>query len=556
MLIALEVSNFAIVSQLSTEWSAGMTTITGETGAGKSIAIDALSLCLGERSEAAMVRPGSEKAEVTAQFDIRHLPKAKAFLAQHDLLSDDECILRRVISHTGRSKAYINGSAVTASQLKSLSQLLIAIHGQHAHQLLSKNEHQLQLLDEYAGHFDLLNKTNSLFKQYQSLKKEHAQLLQLQQQQQAQQQLLEYQVAELDDFALEPGEYELVESEHSLLSHTQTLLESSQRELQHLYDEDNGNAYSLVQHSANTFAELAQIDPQLSPVADLLFEAAVQIEDAAAQIRRYQEKTECDPNRLNEVEDRMAKTLELARKHHIRPEELAEFHTQLVNSLTKISHDSKRLEQLDSEIESTKEEYYFTARQLSDSREAAATELNQLISNSMQTLSMENGVFEIALHFDADATPSASGADKIDFMVCTNPGQPIQPLAKVASGGELSRISLAIQVIIAAKVTTPTLIFDEVDVGISGPTASAVGLLLRQLGESTQVICVTHLPQVACSGHHQFFVAKFSDGQQTHTQMRQLDEQGRINEIARLLGGNNISQTTLSNAQELLAACA
>lgn len=556
MLIALEVNNFAIVSELETEWQPGMTTITGETGAGKSIAIDALSLCLGERAEASMVRPGADKAEVTAEFDIRKLPNAQKFLLENDLVSDDECILRRVISNTGRSKAYINGTPVTASQLKTLSQTLIAIHGQHAHQLLSKNEHQLLLLDEYAGHQALLAETKNLFKRYQSIKKEHAQLLALQAQQDAQQQLLEYQVAELNEFALEDGEYDNVEAEHSLLSNMHTLLESSQRELQHLYEEDGANAYTIVQHSANRFAELASIDPQLSPIADLLFEAAVQIEEAASNIRRYQESSECDPHRLIEVEDRMAKTLELARKHHIRPQELYDFHQQLISQLDKISHDSARLDSLELEITATLAQYQQSAQVLSQSRHAAATELNKLISQSMHQLSMENGQFEIELAFESASSPSPIGLDKIDFLVCTNPGQPMQPLAKVASGGELSRISLAIQVIIAAKVTTPTLIFDEVDVGISGPTASAVGSLLRQLGESTQVICVTHLPQVACSGHQQFFVAKFSDGKQTHTKMRMLDQQGRVNEIARLLGGNNISQITLNNAQELLEACA
>lgn len=555
MLIGLEIKNFAIVSNLSTEWHNGMTAITGETGAGKSIAIDALSLCLGERAEASAVRPGTDKAEVCAQFDLTALPLAKAFLEQHMLTSNDnECLLRRVVCKNGRSKSYINGSAVTAAQLKELGQYLISIHGQHAHQHLLKAEHQLQLLDAYAGHNQLVKAVSQSFKLYANLQKEFKQLEQQQLQQAAQKQLLEYQVAELDEFALQDGEFEKIEAEHYKLSNSQTILEACQRELQHLYESDEQNACSMLQHSAQQFAELANYDESLASVAALLDEAAVQVEEASREVRNYADQADLDPARLTEVEARLSGAMDLARKHHIKPQELVEFHQGLTQELESISNNSSRLAQLDDEISNALSAYQKAGEQLSESRQKYANTLNQLISDSMANLSMENGVFEIQLNQEVERQPNALGFDSVSFLVSTNPGQPLQPLAKVASGGELSRISLAIQVIIAQKVTTPTLIFDEVDVGISGPTASSVGKLLRQLGKSTQVICVTHLPQVASSAHQQFFVAKEIAQGETFTQMLSLNKDGRINEIARLLGGDNISKTAKANAKELIMA--
>jgi len=554
MLISLEIENFAIVDKLNAEWGPGMTTITGETGAGKSIAIDALSLCLGERSESSVVRPKCERAQISAQFDIHNLPKAKKFLKDNDLISDTECLIRRVVNKNGRSKGYINGIAVTASQLKSLGQYLISIHGQHAHQLLTKPEHQLHLLDEYAGHLDLQQNVNRAYGKYHTLKKEFKQLSEQHAQQQAQLQLLEYQVEELDEFALQEGEFEQIETEHKKLNHSQTLISACQQQLLQLYDQEGANAFGFVQQSANQFTELSSIDKALAPISELLIEASIQIEEAAVEIRQYQDRTECDPTRLIEVEERMSQALNLARKHHTNPETLYQLHQDLVSKLNNISSNNARIEALEQLISDALNEYQLHTKLLSDSRLSAAETLNTLISSSMHQLSMEHGCFKIDINYQNDLSPNKFGSDCIEFLVSTNPGQPLQALAKVASGGELSRISLAIQVIIAGKVTTPTLIFDEVDVGISGPTAASVGELLRKLGKSTQVICVTHLPQVASSGHQQFFVSKQSDGQQTSTKMLALNKSGRADEIARLLGGNNISKATLTNAKELLNA--
>ncbi|MDK1290005.1 DNA repair protein RecN [Pseudoalteromonas umbrosa] len=554
MLTSLQIKNFAIVSELNIDWRSGMTAITGETGAGKSIAIDALSLCLGERADANAIRPESSKAEISAQFDIRKLPQAQKFLSE--LLLDDEeqnCILRRVITRNGRSKSFINGSSVTAAQLKELGQMLIAIHGQHAHQLLLKPEHQLGLLDAYAGHHNLLSAVKTQYNHYHKLQKEHASLLKQQHAQAAKKQLLEYQVEELDEFALQEGEFEQIEAEHNRLSHAQTLVESSQRELMSLYEQDDQTVLGQLQHSVQTFNELSTLDKSLEGISQMLSEAAVQLEEACREIRSYGESVEQDPIRLQEIEERITQAMALSRKHQIQPDQLAAHHFALKQELDNICSDNARIDDLEHEIAEALHAYHISASQLSESRAVAASTLNTLITDSMHELSMENGRFAIELSKETNKRPNELGMDNIEFLVSTNPGQPMQALAKVASGGELSRISLAIQVIIANKVTTPTLIFDEVDVGISGPTASQVGKQLRLLGKSTQVICVTHLPQVACSGHQQFFVQKAVENAQTYTSMVPLNEQKRVDEIARLLGGDSVSDTTRASAKELLS---
>ena len=344
MLISLEIENFAIVDKLNAEWGPGMTTITGETGAGKSIAIDALSLCLGERSEASVVRPKCERAQISAQFDIHNLPEAKQFLKDNDLNSDNECLIRRVVNKNGRSKGYINGIAVTASQLKTIGQYLVSIHGQHAHQLLTKPEHQLHLLDEYAGHLDLQHNVAIAYEKYNTLKKEFRQLSEQHAQQQAQLQLLEYQVQELDEFAIQEDEFEQIEAEHKKLSHSQALLSACQQQLLKLYDADSANAFTFVQQSANQFAELCSIDNALKPISELLFEASIQIEEAASEIRHYQDNTDCDLGRYIEVEERMSQGLNLARKHHTQPEDLYQLHQELVSKLNNISSNNARIE--------------------------------------------------------------------------------------------------------------------------------------------------------------------------------------------------------------------
>ena len=552
MLTQLAIQNFAIVRFLELDLRPGMTCITGETGAGKSIAIDALGLCLGERAEASMVRPGAEKAELTARFTLENDPQARQWLEQNELAMDEECLLRRVITEEGRSRAYINGTPVPIGQLKALGQQLLNIHGQHAHQLLLKPEHQLTILDAYAGHHDLLDQTRSTFSQWRQQHHELQKLKIEQEQRQSRRQLLEYQVEELDEFALGEQEFAEIEQEHSRLANGSEIVEQCQGCLDLLYDNEEITIAGLLTSVTDKLEKLTDLDASLQPIATMLQEAVIQVQESHHELRHYLERLDIDPERFNTLEQRLSRTMELARKHHVRPTELYTLHQQLRQELDSLTQDEERLDTLQQALIQSRESYQQAAQRLSASRVRHANELATLITEKIQALSMPDGQLQIRVQELSQSSPSALGQDQIEFLVTTNPGQPLQPLAKVASGGELSRISLAIQVITAQRVATPTLIFDEVDVGISGPTAAIVGELLRELGRSTQVLVVTHLPQVAGQGHQHLFVSKQSDGKSTETLMQSLDTQGRLDELARLLGGNQITANTRANARELL----
>ncbi|ART83517.1 DNA repair protein RecN [Oceanisphaera profunda] len=554
MLLQLTISNFAIVSFLELDLRAGMTSITGETGAGKSIAIDALALALGERGDSDSVRPGADKADISARFRIDKLPRVKAWLNEQELDEQDECILRRTLTREGRSRGYINGMPVPLTQLKALGALLINIHGQHAHHALQKSDFQRGLLDAYAGHHQLLQKSSKHYQLWRQLSNERKQLKLEQAQWQAQRQLLEYQVAELDELALSEDEFPELEAEHARLANGAELLSDCQLALNILGDGDDNNALQQLRQGLKVVTDLCQMDSLLTPVQEMLESSLIQLEEGHIELSRYLDRLELDPERLFEVEARMTKVMELARKHHVQPVELSQFHQQIKNQLTDMDNNDHRLEALDEEVDLAKAQFLQAAERLSHSRQRYAQSLNSQITQSLHQLSMEHGRFEITVTADNSAGFSPLGIDKVDFLVSTNPGQPMSPLAKVASGGELSRISLAIQVITAQKVETPTLIFDEVDVGVSGPTAAVVGKLLRQLGDSTQVLVITHLPQVAGNGHQHYFVSKDSDKHETQTRMQELDTNSRLQELARLLGGDKITANTLANAQELLVS--
>ncbi|RJG51663.1 DNA repair protein RecN [Motilimonas pumila] len=552
MLTQLTVSNFAIVKFLELEFAHGMTSITGETGAGKSIAIDALGLCLGDRCDANMVRPGEKKAEITARFNVENIPNALKWLQENALDNDNECIIRRTITQEGRSRAYINSIPVPLSQLKNIGQLLVHIHGQHAHQTLLRSDVQLQLLDQYAGHKALLRKVKDCYQGWHFLKKELNNALALQSEHDARKQLLEYQVQELDDFALQPEEFEQIEQEHKRLANSGTLISESQASLTLLAEGDEVNAISLLQACCSKLEQQADSDESLNAITSILHEAIIQAEEASSELRHYCDSLEMDPEQFQYLDERLGMALQLARKHHVAPEELPKKHASLQKELNNISGTQARIEKLTLELTQARDSYLNEAQKLSKSRGRYAQDLGKKITQSMHQLSMPDGKFDIVLQTDETPEINAMGIDHIDFRVSANPGQPIQALGKVASGGELSRISLAIQVITSQKASTPTMIFDEVDVGISGPTAAVVGKLLRQLGQTTQVFCVTHLPQVAGHGHQQMFVNKQTDGKTTETSMFQLKQEDRLHELARLLGGNEITATTLANAKELL----
>lgn len=554
MLTQLTINNFAIVRQLEIELAKGMSVITGETGAGKSIAIDALGLCLGQRIETSMVREGQERAEICATFFIEPTNPAYQWLQEQELQDPDnpsDCILRRVINADGRSKAFINSTPVSASQLKEIGQYLIHINGQHASQLLLKNDYQLQLVDTFAHHNDLLAQMREDYRAWKNLQTQVKNFQQKVAENEAKKQLLQYQVEELDEFALRPNEYLELEEDQRRLSNSEQLTQLSQSALQLLSENETVSIDSMLYRATQYIDELSELDPRYASVQTMLNDALIQVQEATSEVQHLASHIEQDPMLLQEIEQRLGQALQLARKHNVKPEELVEWHQKLKAELTALLDFSESEERLILEENAAFEKMQRTAKQLHESRCQAAEKLAQQVTHSIKGLAMENAEFFIEVNSDLTKV-TANGADNIVFTLRSNLGQQAQPLAKVASGGELSRISLAIQVLTSDQSAIPTLIFDEVDVGISGKTASVVGKLLRQLGDKCQVLCVTHLPQVACHGHHQFNVEKFTFDDKTETKMTALSQEERVLALARLLGGSEITELALANAQEML----
>ncbi len=554
MLTQLTINNFAIVRQLEIELAKGMSVITGETGAGKSIAIDALGLCLGQRIETSMVREGQERAEICATFFIEPTNPAYQWLQEQELQDPDnpsDCILRRVINADGRSKAFINSTPVSASQLKEIGQYLIHINGQHASQLLLKNDYQLQLVDTFAHHHDLLAQMREDYRTWKNLQTQVKTFQQKVAENEAKKQLLQYQVEELDEFALRPNEYLELEEDQRRLSNSEQLTQLSQSALQLLSENETVSIDSMLYRATQYIDELSELDPRYASVQTMLNDALIQVQEATTEVQHLASHIEQDPMLLQEIEQRLGQALQLARKHNVKPEELVDWHQKLKAELTALLDFSESEERLILEEKAAFEKMQRTAKQLHESRCQAAGKLAQQVTHSIKGLAMENAEFFVEVNSDLTKV-TANGADNIVFTLRSNLGQQAQPLAKVASGGELSRISLAIQVLTSDQSAIPTLIFDEVDVGISGKTASVVGKLLRQLGDKCQVLCVTHLPQVACHGHHQFNVEKFTVDDKTETKMTALSQEERVPALARLLGGSEITELALANAQEML----
>lgn len=551
MITQLTINNFAIVDQLLVDFTTGMTAITGETGAGKSIAIDALGLCLGNRSDASAIRNGADRVDISASFVLDDTPAAYSWLTENQLDEGNECILRRVINQDGRSKAFINGRAVPISQLKDLGQMLIQIHGQHEHQRLLRSDYQQILLNHYMNEPTLLSNMQQAYKQWKSASQAYQQYLSSKQERDAHVQLLQYQLKELNEFSPIEGEYQQIDEEYKKLSNSEQLINLSQQSIMLLDEADEYNVSNMLNSVKQSIHELVALDPSLNDVLAMLEDAAIQIKEASYELRHYSESLELDPARVMQLEQRLSKQIALARKHHVSPEALPELHQNLLNEFKLINQQDEQGEQLKEEIKKYQQIAIELAAKLHQKRLTVSKTLAKKVMSIMHDLSMPNGQFSIDVIFDENRL-SEDGADQVSFLVSTNAGQVVQPLAKVASGGELSRIALTIQVLTAQKMDTPALIFDEIDVGISGPTAAKVGQLLRQLGESTQVITVTHLPQVAGQANQHYFVSKQTNGKQTSTDMQRLDENGRLNELARLLGGDKITDATLANAKELL----
>ncbi|VAW95945.1 DNA repair protein RecN [hydrothermal vent metagenome] len=552
MLTYIHIWNFAVVEKLDVEINDGLTIVTGETGAGKSIMLDALGLSLGDRADSSIVRHGCDKAEISVSFSTADTPDAESWLVEHEMNSENECIIRRSINDNGTSKAFINGIPSPIKLLRELGEKLVDLHGQHEHQSLLKADLQRLLLDDYAKNQKTLDNIKHAFKIWQQLNNEYQRLTQASKDRTAQLDLLRYQVDELETLSLAEGEVKEIEVEHKRLANANQLLSSSDSVLRSLMDDENINLNHILNKSITELDTLSKLDEAIKPANELLRNALINIEEATSELRNYSASLEIDPQRLELLEQRLADIQNLSRKHNVSNDTLHTLLPRLADELDTLQNADVRLGNLESEIQQAANTYLNVANELTKKRQTAAKKLSKRVTASMQTLGMEGGKFEVACNVSDDAHYSAFGADTIEFLVSANPGQSLKPLAKVASGGELSRISLAINVITAKDTRIPTLVFDEVDVGIGGRVAEIVGRELRALSEHSQVLCVTHLPQVAALGHHHLQVNKTSDKNVTTTQITHLSKELRIEEIARMLGGLNITEQTRSHAKEMI----
>lgn len=553
MLTHLHIRNYALVDELELALAAGFTVLTGETGAGKSILIEALGLTLGDRADAGVIRHGAERAEVTATLTVADNAAASAWLREQELETGDgaECILRRTITADGRSRAWINGSTVPIQTLRELGALLVDVHGQHEHHSLLKREHQLALLDGYAAQPALLSVVEQEYRAWRQLTRELEEIHAPGIEGDTQIEFLRFQLQELDELDISLQELERLDAEHKRLANAGLLIETCQAGLAAL-DEDEDALRVRLTRTLNDLRQQSATDAGLQPVIDLLDGAAIQLEEAAGELRTYVDRLELDPQRLEEVERRLAAIHAAARKHRVPARELPELRQRLDTQIEGLAGASQRREEIAGEIALCETRYRAAAAKLGVARAKAARTLEKKVMQEMRRLGMPDGVFTIELQARADDTPSPSGLDRIEFLVSTNPHQPPRPLARVASGGEMSRIGLAIQVVTAEQVDVPSVIFDEVDVGIGGRVAEIVGQGLRRLGECRQVLCITHLAQVAALGHHHLQVSKRSTGKQTQSTIRPLAPEERREEIARMLGGVEISAQTRAHAEEMI----
>ena len=556
MLVHLTVRDFAIVQHLEIEIASGMTVITGETGAGKSILVDALGAALGERVKAGMVRAGCERADIVAVFDIADRQTIRAWLDERSLDSGEpECILRRVVNAADtRSRAFVNGNPVPVQTLRDLGNLLLDIHGQHEHQSLVKQATQRQMIDDYAGHSEWLNGLAMLCRRWKAAEHEIHGHPGGNQDLQGQRDLLQYQIAELKELALEPGEIQALTDEQRKLNHRQELLNACARILDQVSTDTDSGAAALhgIESSVQTLAEMKNYDTNLGQVYELFDVAAINMREGVTELGRYMTSLDHDPDRLDWIEKRLSTIHELARKHRVRMEQLPDRLQQLEDELAALTASEARMEQLQQELRQLKEQYEALSKKLSASRMAAARTLGHQVTAKMQELGMKGGRFQVAIRTETAAAPVPAGRDHVEFLVNAHAGQAVQALAMVASGGELSRIALAIQAITAGKTGTPTLIFDEVDAGIGGRTADIVGQHLRLLGEKRQVLCITHLPQVASRAHHHIQITKYTSENKALANMEQLSGERRIEEIARMLGGADVTPRAIAHAREML----
>ena len=547
MLTDLSIRDYAIVQRLDIELHEGMTCVTGETGAGKSIMLDALGLCIGDRADARAVRAGADRAEISALFSVEHLPLAQAWLERAALLEGHECLIRRTVTADGRSRAFINGSPATLAQCTELGELLVDIHSQHAHQSLLRRAVQRELLDEFSEITSEASAVASEAEAIRGLKQELATLASSTKELEERRDLLNYQIEELLELNFSEGELESLESEQKLLSNANWIMDTV-----HGVSEQCAQLGDQLRSSVAALSD-ERLGSGIDESRDMVASSQIQLEEAASELRRYLDRIELDPQKLQEVEKRLDAAYTLARKHRIQPEALADHLNTLSDELEGLEHGSQRLDELEKEIEKRQTEWIEAATALSKKRAAGGKALASRAMDLLAQLAMERCTLEIGfLPLDPDKL-DPRGLEEVEIWIATNPGSQPGPLSKVASGGELSRISLALQVAVADMATAPTMIFDEVDVGVGGAVADIVGKLLRTLSTNVQVLCVTHLPQVAAKGHKHIQVSKAGDEVVT-TSLNYLSGDERVEELSRMLGGAVVTEATRENARELLAA--
>ena len=552
MLSHISINSLTLVDQLDLEFSDGMTVVTGETGAGKSILLGALGLAIGDRADSSLIANGSSKADISAIFDLTRHEEALNWLTERELQDGYQCILRRTISRDGRSRAFVNGSPTTVQELKKLSEMLLDIHSQHEHQSLLKKDTHIRLLDEFGGLENIVSATKESFIKLRDAKHRLKLLISSASEQSAKFQLLSYQSEELSALKIQKDETKKLEDEHKRLSSAGETLRKLSQAIEFCSDNsETGASHQL----ASTLKLLSKIeDDSIKPIAELIASALIHVDEAALDLASVIEQVNSNPSRQKEVENRLDAIYEISRKHKVQPDQLMALTEQIDRELDQVRDSKIEIEKLEKDISSAEEKFKELATKLSDSRREKARKLQVEITKSLQDLGMNGAKFEISL--DPSSSWSESGLDEVEFKISTIPGARPAALSKIASGGELSRISLAIQVVTAKTSQTPTLIFDEVDVGVGGATAEVIGSLLRKLGTHAQIVCVTHLPQVAAQGHHHYVVAKSTTKVSAKTTVTRLTEESRVGEIARMLGGLEKTDLSIAHAKSMISGVA
>lgn len=556
MLVHLDIRDFAIVDAVSLELGTGLTVLTGETGAGKSILIDAIGLLLGDRADSGFVRAGAQQADINGQWDIGVDARAREWLETQAMTDGDDpdtLNLRRVVTSDGRSRAFINGRPAPISALRELGEMLIEIHGQHAHQLLRKPGHQRQLLDDFGGHDDALKAVADAARHLSDVRHKLDAIQNRRTTDPAQLDYLRHQLEELEQLQLQDGELDTLEQEHQRLSHADSLLSNGAQALAGL-SEDEDAISNRLSSVASLVNQLRDVSQDFGEAANLVEQAQINVDEAAASLRHALDHIEVDPDRLREVEQRLSSIHDLARKHRLRPEELPALDERLRNEVAEAEAAGGDVAELQQSVQRAEDAYRKAAIPLSKQRAHAAQQLGDAVRAKLAELAMPEARLEVAVRTNVGRSPSIHGDDDVELQFSANPGQTPRPLTRVASGGELSRISLALQTALSARANVGVMIFDEVDVGVGGATAEVVGRLLRHLSARCQVLCVTHLPQVAAQGHHQVTIRKRAEKDQTRVEAHTLSPEDRRKELARMLGGIDITQQTLNLADEMLNA--